>query len=57
MLKGTSPVSGIVRRRVFSAINVETARPRGLTSGSTHWLTSRVVGHASASGLRLDGEQ
>jgi hypothetical protein len=32
-------------------------RPRGLTSGSTCWLTSRVVGHVVAFGLRLGGEQ
>jgi hypothetical protein len=28
-----------------------------LTPGSVRWLTSRVVGHVAASGLRLDGEQ
>jgi hypothetical protein len=33
------------------------ARPRGLTSGSARWLTSRAVGHVAASGLRLGGEQ
>jgi hypothetical protein len=33
------------------------ARPRGLTSGSARWLTSRTVGHVAASGLRLGGEQ
>jgi hypothetical protein len=33
------------------------ARPRGLTSGSARWLTSRAVGHVAASGLRLSGEQ
>jgi hypothetical protein len=33
------------------------ARPRGLTSGSTHWLTSWAVGHVAASGLRLSEEQ
>jgi hypothetical protein len=32
-------------------------RPRGLTSGSTRWLTSWAVGHMAASGLRLSGEQ
>jgi hypothetical protein len=50
---GTSPV----RRRVLSTINVEDARPRSLTSSSAHWLTSRAVGHAAASGLRLSGER
>jgi hypothetical protein len=45
------------RRRVLSAINAEDARPRGLKSGSAHWLTSRAVGHVAASGLRLGGEQ
>jgi hypothetical protein len=44
------------RRRVSSAINVEAARPRGLTSGSACWLTSRTVGYMAASGLRLSGE-
>jgi hypothetical protein len=44
------------RRRVLSAINAEVARPRSLTSGSARWLTSRAVGHAAASGLRLSGE-
>jgi hypothetical protein len=41
------------KRRASSAIN---ARPRGLTSGSARWLTSRAVGHVAASGLRLSGE-
>jgi hypothetical protein len=41
------------RWRASSAIN---ARPRGLTSGSARWLTSRAVGHVAASGLRLNGE-
>jgi hypothetical protein len=41
------------RRRASSAIN---ARPRGFTSGSARWLTSRAVGHVAASGLRLSGE-
>jgi hypothetical protein len=45
------------RRRGLSAINAEVARPRGLTSGSTRWLTSRAVGHVAASGLCLSGEQ
>jgi hypothetical protein len=35
------------RRRDSSAINAEDARPRGLNSGSTRWLTSRAVGHAA----------
>jgi hypothetical protein len=46
-----------IRRRVLSAINVEDARPRSLTSGSARWLTSWAVGHAAASGLRLSGER
>jgi hypothetical protein len=54
---GTSPASGMDRRRVLSAINAEAARPRGLTLGSVSWLTSRAVGHVAASGLRLSGEQ
>jgi hypothetical protein len=54
---GTSPASGMDRQRALSAINAEAAQSRGLTSGSTHWLMSRVVGHAAASGLRLGGEQ
>jgi hypothetical protein len=45
------------RRRALSAINAEDARPRGLTSGSARWLTSRAAGHVAASGLRLSGEQ
>jgi hypothetical protein len=57
MLRGTSPVSGIDRRRVFSAINAEAARPRGLKSGSARWLTSRAIGHVAASGLRLSRER
>ena len=56
MLRGTSFVSGIDRRRVFSAINAEAARPRGLTSGSTHWFTSQAIGHVAASVLRLSRE-
>jgi hypothetical protein len=40
-------------RRASFTIN---ARPRGLTSGSARWLTSRAVGHVAASGLRLSGE-
>jgi hypothetical protein len=65
---GTSLVSGVDRaylmlrrhitcqldrRRASSAIN---ARPRGLTSGSARWFTSRVVGHVAAPDLRLSGE-
>jgi hypothetical protein len=38
---GTSPISRVDRRRVLSAINAETVRPRDLTSGSARWLTSR----------------
>jgi hypothetical protein len=37
------------RRRVSSTINVEAAWPRGLTSGSARWLTSRTVGHVGSS--------
>jgi hypothetical protein len=54
---GTSPVSRADRRHVFSAINVEIAWPRGLTSGSACWLTSRAIGHVAASGPRLSGER
>jgi hypothetical protein len=39
---GTSPASGLDRRRASSAINAEAARPRGLMSGSARWLTSRA---------------
>jgi hypothetical protein len=49
---GTSPASGIDRRRALSAINAETVRPRGLTSGSARWLKSQAVGHVAASCLR-----
>jgi hypothetical protein len=49
----TSPV----RRRVLPAINAEDVWPRSLTSGSARWITSRAVGHAAASGLRLSGER
>jgi hypothetical protein len=45
------------RRRVLSAINAETVQPRGLTSGSARWLTSRATSHVAASGLRLSGER
>jgi hypothetical protein len=44
-------------RRALSTINAEAAQSLGLTSGSARWLTSRAVGHAVASGLRLGGEQ
>jgi hypothetical protein len=54
---GTSPASGVDRRRALSAINAATTWLRGLTLGSTRWLTSRAVGHVAASGLRLSGEQ
>jgi hypothetical protein len=57
MLKGHTPVSEVVRRRVFSTINAETAWPIGLTSSSARWLTSRAVGRMAASGLCLGGEQ
>jgi hypothetical protein len=51
------PVSRVDSRRVLSVINAETARPRGLTSGSARWLTSRATSHIAASGLRLSGAQ
>jgi hypothetical protein len=35
----------------------ETARRRGLASGSARWLTSRATNHVAASGLRLSGER
>jgi hypothetical protein len=54
---GTSPASGFDRRHALSAINAEAAQPRGLTSGSARWLTSRAPCHVAASGLRLSGEQ
>jgi hypothetical protein len=54
---GTSPASGMDRRRGLSAIKAEAARPRGLTSGSARRLTSWAVSHVAASGLRLSGEQ
>jgi hypothetical protein len=54
---GTSPASGMDRRRGLSAINAEAARPRGLTSGSALRLTSRAVGHVASSGLCLSEEQ
>jgi hypothetical protein len=53
----TSPASGMDRRRALSSLNAETARPRGLMSGSARWLTPQAVGHVAASGLRLSGEQ
>jgi hypothetical protein len=53
----TSPVSRADRRHVFSAMNVEIAWPKGLTSGSARWLTSRAIGHVAASGPRLSGER
>jgi hypothetical protein len=53
----TSPASGMDRPCALSAINAEAVWPRGLTSGSARWLTSRAVGHMAASGLRLSGEQ
>jgi hypothetical protein len=45
---GTSPASGMDRRRALSAINVEVAQPRGLTLGSARWLTSRAPCHVAA---------
>jgi hypothetical protein len=54
---GTSPASGMDRWRALSAINAEVVQPRGLMSGPAHWLTSRAVGHATASGLCLGREQ
>jgi hypothetical protein len=54
---GTSPASGMDRRRALSAINAETAQPRGLTLGSARWLTSRALCHVAESGLRVSGEQ
>jgi hypothetical protein len=54
---GTSPANGMDRRRALSAINAEVAWPRGLTSRSARWLTSRAACHVAASGLRLSGEQ
>jgi hypothetical protein len=45
------------RRRVLSAINAKTMRPRGLTSGSARWLTSRATTNVAASGLRPSGER
>jgi hypothetical protein len=56
MLRGTSSVSGIDMRRVFSAVNAEAAWPRCLTSGSARWLMSRAIVHVAASGLRLSWE-
>jgi hypothetical protein len=55
--EGTSPVSRVDRQRVLSVINAETARSRGLTSGSAHWLMSRATSHVAALGLRLSGER
>jgi hypothetical protein len=54
---GTSPVSTVDRRRVLSVINAESARSRGLTSGSARWLMSRATSHVAASGLCLSGER
>jgi hypothetical protein len=65
---GTSLVSGVdraylmLRRHITCqldrqrASSTKNAWPRGLTSGSTRWLTSRAVGHVAASGLLLSGE-
>jgi hypothetical protein len=57
MLRGTLPVNRVDRRHVLSIINVETAQPRGLASGSARWLTSWATSHVAASGLRLSGER
>jgi hypothetical protein len=54
---GTSPASGMDRRRALSAINAEAAQSRGLTSGSARWLTSRAPCHVAVSRLRLSGDQ
>jgi hypothetical protein len=54
---GTSPVRRVGRRRVLSAINAESARSRGLTSGSARRLMSRATSHVAASGLCLSGER
>jgi hypothetical protein len=56
MLRGHIVCQRIDRRRVFSAINAEAARPRGLTSGPARWFTSQAIVHVAASGLRLSGE-
>jgi hypothetical protein len=40
------------RQHALSAINAEAAQPRGLTSGSARWLTSRAPCHVAASGSR-----
>jgi hypothetical protein len=56
MLKGTSPVSGVVRRRVFSTINAGVAWPSGLTSGPSRKPTSHTVGRLAVLGLRLARE-
>jgi hypothetical protein len=44
---GTLPVRRADRRRVLSAINVEIARPRVLTSCTAHWPTSRTISHVA----------
>jgi hypothetical protein len=69
---GTSPASRVDRAHLMprwhitchfdrqcasSVINAEDARPRGLMSGSTCWLTSQVAGYVVAAGLRLSGER
>jgi hypothetical protein len=45
---GTSPVRRVDRRRVLSAINAETTRPRTLTSCPARWPTSWTVSHVAA---------
>jgi hypothetical protein len=54
---GTSPVSRADMRHVLSAINAESARSRGLTSGFARWLMSRATNHVAVSGLHLIGER
>jgi hypothetical protein len=49
--------TSLVRRRALSAINAGAVQPGGLTSGSTLWLTPRIVGHVAALGLRLGGAE
>jgi hypothetical protein len=44
-----TPVSRVDRRRVLSAINAETVRPKGLMSGSARWLMSWATSHVVAS--------
>jgi hypothetical protein len=57
MLRGHIACQQGGRRCVLSAINAETTRLRGLTSGSARWLMSQATSHAAATGLRLSGER